>query len=53
MSEEFVKWLLAGMSAALVSLAYAFWKVLGWWRAEARGRLQDAKRIRDLLKGGQ
>ncbi len=39
----FCEFALMAMGTAMVGLAGAFWKVLGWWREEAKGRLEDNK----------
>ena len=37
---------LIATGSALLGLAGAFWKVLGWWRDETKGRLEDQKALR-------
>ena len=34
---------LMATGTAILGLAGAFWKVLGWWREEAKGRLEDQR----------
>jgi len=37
---------LIAMGTAISAISVAFWKVIGWWREETKGRLEDQKALR-------
>ena len=51
MDSDLCKWALSGMGTAVCAMAFAFWKVLSWWKKETEGRLKDSRDLSKMLGG--
>ncbi len=52
MDHDLCKWALSGMATGIGALAFAFWRVLAWWKKESEDRLRDSQLLSKIVGGG-
>ena len=40
------------MATGIGALAFAFWRVLAWWKKESEDRLKDSQLLSKIVGGG-